>query len=155
MDSVPWNVRKEKFAFLIHGRPFCKTVALADHLPRLIRQENSAGRMLLPEARSNRRGIIVPQPAERIGQDRPALLAIVSAIAPNVVHVITGELQGREHLLIRQKPISAINVLIIASILKEHANWLWLGFSNESRILVPAAQAHIRADRAEHFAECF
>src|ERR1700722_20464126 len=75
-------------------------------------------------ARAGRFGIVAPQPAERIGQDRSALLAVVPAIAVDKVVVVMSKLERGGHFLIRQRPIAELVVDVSRAVLQEHANWL-------------------------------
>ena len=94
-----------------------------------------------------------PQPAERVGQDRPAVLAAVLAGAADELVVVVFEFQGRRHLLIGQPPVAELVVQIVAAVLKKDADRLVGRGADQRRIDVAAADVGEAADVAEHLAE--
>src|SRR5947207_8307581 len=77
------------------------------------------------------------------------MLAVMAAIAPVMINVVAGEFEGGKHLLISEKPVAAVNIQIVAAVLQENADGLRLGFADQGRIVVAAAQADISPDAGE------
>src|SRR5262249_15158552 len=88
----------------------------------------------------SRRGI-APQPAERIGQNGAAVLAVVGAVTEFETVIVLGEAQGQGHLLVGQGPVAEFVVQVLGPALQEHTDGLGLGLgaANESRIDIAAA----------------
>src|SRR5262245_28787829 len=96
---------------------------------------------------------LAPQPAQRIGQDRPAVLAVVAAVAPLHVVVVLLVLERRFHLQIAEPPVAVLVVQVGRPVLKEDADGFVLGLADDAGIAVAAADVREAADVAEHFAE--
>src|SRR5580765_4493602 len=69
--------------------------------------------------------------------------------APFVVDLVSSELEGSFHFLVGHPPIAAEFVEIVAAVLQENANRLWLVFADQRWIIVAAAQADVSADGAK------
>ena len=115
---------------------------LHDRLPRLAFGVGAEGRR-----------VIAPEPAQGLGEDGGGVLVVVTAVAPGVVDVVSGEFQGGEHFLVRQEPVAGVDVQIVGAILEENADGFRLGLADQSRIVIAAAQADKSADAAEDAAE--
>ena len=81
------------------------------------------------------------------------MLAVVAAVAPDVVDLVTGEGKRALHFLVGHPPVAAIDVEVVGAVLEENADRLGSYLRIERRVFVAAAQADVRADRAEHAAE--
>ncbi len=71
------------------------------------------------------------------------------ALAPRVVHLVARKPQSALHLLVRHPPVAAVDVLVRRAVLQEDADRLRLGLADQRRILVPAPQPDVSADRRE------
>ena len=81
------------------------------------------------------------------------MLAVVTAVAPVVVHLVPGEDQRSLHLLVGHPPVAAVDVQVGAAVLEEDADRLGLELADQSGIVVAAAQPDVSADRAEDAAK--
>src|SRR5438105_1488621 len=50
--------------------------------------------------------LVAPQPAQRVGQDRATVLAVVPAVAVLEFVIVMGVFQRRRHRLVRQRPVA-------------------------------------------------
>ena len=141
VNAVVREVGEENFPLCIDGGAFGETVAFADYLPILARNQNLHHGLMrfVFGVGDDGLGIIVPEPAHRLRENGGGVLAIMSAVAPGVVDVIAGEFERGEHLLVRKEPVAAVIVEVIAPILEEHTDRLWLGFADQGWVIVAAA----------------
>ena len=79
------------------------------------------------------------KPAQGVGKNRQGVFAVVTAIAPRVVHFVAGEGERTFHFLIRLPPITAVNVLIRGAVLQKNANGLRLKFTDERGVNISPA----------------
>src|SRR5437899_153746 len=94
-----------------------------------------------------------PQPAERIGEDRAAVLVVVAARASDELDVVLREPQRGVHLLVGQPPVPVLVVQVLLSVLQKHAQRLPRRLPDERRIDVAAPDVREAADVAEHLAK--
>src|SRR5262249_33462248 len=96
-----------------------------------------------------------PEPAQRIGQDRAAMLAVMAAVAVLKFVIVLGKLQSERHLLIGEWPVAVLVIQIGGAGLEEEPDRLWalLGFAHKCRIDIAAADIGEAADMAQHLAE--
>src|SRR5262245_21890966 len=87
-----------------------------------------------------------PQPAQRIRQDRPAVLAIVPLRAHLVLVVVFLEFQRQSHLLVGQRPVAVLVIQVFLASLEENADRFRRGLANSTRIDVAAANIREAAD---------
>src|SRR5688572_11751408 len=81
------------------------------------------------------------------------MLGIVRSVAPLMRHFVAGEREGPLHFLVGHPPVAAVDVQVARAIFQEDANRLGLVLANQRGIVVTAAEADVRTDRAEHAAE--
>src|SRR5579872_1339899 len=63
---------------------------------------------------------------------------------------IPGKFQRRSNFLISQKPVTCVEVEVVASILEENAKRQWLHLADQCGINVPAAQVCETPDEAKN-----
>src|SRR5580700_4444787 len=80
--------------------------------------------------------------------------AVVTALAPGMVHFVAGELKGPFHFLIGHPPIAGVNVLVVAAVFEKHADRLGLVFADQRGIVVSAPQSDISPNGAEDPPKC-
>ena len=66
------------------------------------------------------------------------MFAIVSTFPQDELVIITRELQCSGHVLVRQRPVAKLIVEIVAAVLQEDFERLFVGLTNEGRIDVTA-----------------
>src|ERR1035441_3333823 len=74
--------------------------------------------------RNDRRAVITPQPAQRIGQDGRALLHIVLLGPDYELGIVARILERHRDILIGHKPTAGVNVLVVAAVLLENTQRL-------------------------------
>src|SRR5687767_15973571 len=67
--------------------------------------------------------------------------------------VVAREDEGALHFLVGHPPVAAVDVQIVFAILKKNANWLWLHFAHQCRVIVSTSEPDVSANAAEHTAE--
>src|SRR3970282_2151470 len=82
------------------------------------------------------------------------MLAVMSPIAPAVIDLITRPRKRRQHGLVCSPPAARIDIKVIASVLKEDAQWFWLCFSYQRSKHITAAQSNVRSDSTQYPPEC-
>ena len=91
-------------------------------------------------------GIVAPEPAQGVGQDRRALLAAVPLRADDELHIVAGEAQRRRDILIADIPVAGVDVLIGGAVLHKDAQRARLVFADVGGEGVAAAQVGEAAD---------
>src|SRR5687768_7554717 len=81
------------------------------------------------------------------------MLAVMSAIAPLMGMLITGERERALDHLIGEPPIAAVDIQVVRTALQKNSKWLRLELPDQSWITITAAQADISSDGAENAAE--
>ena len=76
--------------------------------------------------------LVAPQPAQRFGQDRSAVLAVVAPVAEHELVVVLLVLQRRRHLLVGQRPVAVLVVQVARAVLQEDADRLLLGLADQA-----------------------
>ena len=147
------DVGEEDLALGVHGGALGETVTLADELPALAGDQERAEALEGRAAGLDGLRPIVPEPADRIGEQLRAVFAVVAAVAPDVAMVVTGVGQGALHGLVGHPPIAAVDIVIVGAVLEENAESLGLGLADEARIAVAAAETDVGADDAEDAGE--
>ncbi len=147
------HIVEEDLAICIGRRPFAEFVTLRDELPALAGNQYFLERRIFRNSCFHRRGVILPEPAHRIGKDSRGLLVVVPAIAPNVLHLVAGKGKRPLHGLILHPPVTSVNIEIIGAILQEDTDRFRFKPSNKGRVNIPSAQADIGANRTEYAAE--
>ena len=149
-DAINFRCRHvgEKHGAVRHrGQALGPAVAVTEQLPVLARfKEAHRFVAALVVMRLHLGGIAVPKPAHRIGEDGVAVFAAVPAVAPFVFQLIAGKLERALYHLVGDPPVAAVNVQVILTVLQKNAERLRLGFADERRNLVAAAQADVSAD---------
>src|SRR4249919_2574297 len=79
----------------------------------------------------------------------------MSTVAPNVFHVVTGELKCGKHLLVRKEPVATVAVVVVRAILQKDANRFRLCLPNQGRIHVATSLSNVGSNGAEHAAKLF
>ena len=97
---------------------------------------------------------VAPKPAEGLGKDRAAVLGVV-AVALDVVEaaIVAHVAEGGVEVFVGGGPVTEGVVEIAAGILEEDAEGFALGFADEGRVGVAAAEVYKTADGREHLAE--
>src|SRR3954470_9981559 len=99
--------------------------------------------------------VVAPEPAERVGQDRAAVLAVVAPVAGDELVVVLGKLQRRRHLLVGEEPVAERIVQIVRPVLQKYSDRLGrLSLADQRRVVMAAADVGEAADVAEHLAKC-
>src|SRR5258706_10159577 len=83
------------------------------------------------------------------------MLAVVGAIAPDVLCIVTRELERGEHLLVCEEPGTSVTIVVVGAILQEHANRFGFCLPNQGWIIVATSQSNIGSNGAEHAAKLF
>ncbi len=81
------------------------------------------------------------------------MFAVVSAVAPDIGDFIAGKFQSREHFLIGEMPVAAIDVEIVGAVLQKNADGFWLSLADQGGIIISTAQTDISADGTKHAVE--
>src|SRR5437879_993598 len=107
------TVREVDVAVGVDGRARGLRVARRDG-PPLLRGIQDLGRVVpLGIGPAFRRGdrvlAVAPQPAQRVGEDRGALHAVVAAVARDEAHVVARVLEGAGHRLVSEPPVAAVD----------------------------------------------
>src|SRR3954470_15829611 len=85
--------------------------------------------------------VLAPEPAERVGEDRLAVLAAVEALAVDEGVVIPLERQGLGHLLVGQGPVAVGVVEVVGAVLEEDADRLLVALADQGLVVVPPLAA--------------
>src|SRR5262245_55188864 len=96
---------------------------------------------------------VAPQPAERLGQERAAVLVRVGAVAELEAVVVAAELARRRHLLVRERPVPVLVVEVVRAVLQEDAHRPLRVLADQSRVDVAATDVREAADVADHLAK--
>src|SRR5262245_36404905 len=100
--------------------------------------------------------VIPPEPAEDLRQDGAAVVVRMSALAEDILQVVTLLLQSRDHGLVLEEPVAggvAGVAVVLAAVLNEDADRLAVGLADQLRVDVPPADVGEAADQADHLAE--
>lgn len=98
--------------------------------------------------------VVSPKPAERIGENRASMIPVVGTFAVNEFDVVVPKYEGGVHLLVPKWPVAMNIVEIVASVLHENAERLFLAaFPDQRRIVVTSANIGKAANVAEDFAK--
>ena len=97
--------------------------------------------------------MVFPKPSEGLDEDFVAFLAAVAAIIPSMGVFVAGEFEGALHGLVGHPPVTAIDVEIVLTILKENTERFGFGFADEGRVVVTASKADVGADHGVDAAE--
>jgi hypothetical protein len=123
-------------------------------LPALAGHGEADDRLARIQARAHRFRIILPEPAQRGGEDRRAVVVVVPGLRrPGVVHLVARVAQGGEHVGVGGPPVARVAVEVLAAALEEDAQRLGLCQADERRGVVAAPQADVGADAAEDATE--
>jgi len=73
-----------------------------------------------------RQGVVPPKPAEGIGENRAAVVPVMGAFSVNKFYVVVPKQKGRVHLFVAEGPVAVLVVEIVAAVLHENAERLFL-----------------------------
>src|SRR5436309_9199335 len=98
-------------------------------------------------------GIVAPEPAQRLRQNRAPMFAVVAFSAEVELVIVAAELQRSRHFLVGQRPVAMQVVEVLLAILQEDADWFLFRLANQRRIDMPAPDISEAANVTEHFAK--
>src|ERR1051326_2417601 len=150
MDPAVWYVAEEDVTRGVNCRALGKLVPLADQFPTRIGIKDDVVADVMARAiggLGDRPRIFAPEPAQRVGQNRRAVFAVVAFGANYQFVVVIGIAQGGAKFVI------AVDVDILQAVLEKNAQRLGLHFSYQRRINVVAAQVGKSTNEAEHAME--
>ena len=154
MNAIILGVGEEDIAVFIDRGTFGESEALAQQIPFLARLQKRIDATLLQQrGLCHRLGIILPQPAQRIRQNRPTVLAGVALGSGGERALVAGILKRGKDLLISYEPVAGIVVLVGAAILQEDPQRFGLGLADERSQQLSAAKIGEAADKTQHAAE--
>jgi hypothetical protein len=95
-----------------------------------------------------------PEPAQRVGEDRGAVLVVVAVTFSEIeTHIVAHVAEGGVHVFVGGGPVAERIVEVAAAVLQENADRFALRFADERWVGVAAHEVHEATDRGEHFAK--
>ena len=98
-------------------------------------------------------GIVAPEPAEGVGENRGAVNAVVSFIADDEGMVVAGVSEGHIDIFVGAEPAAGVDALVVAAILHKDTESFGFGFADERAEGLRATEVGKAADVAEDTAE--